>query len=108
MSATTYIITILIAGFATWLTRYPGLLLGRVVHATPRIERGLRYIPIGIFAAMVAPAILLHPLSTHWHIDYPYFIAAFIAIGIAWRTRNPLWTMLAGVITIAVLRAVLM
>ncbi len=104
MNATTYFVTILIAGFATYLTRYPGLLLGRAVHATPRIERGLRYIPIGIFAAMVAPSIFLHPLSVHGHIDYPFFIAAIVAIVIAWRTKNPLWTMLFGVITIAVLR----
>jgi branched-subunit amino acid transport protein len=106
MSTTSYVITILIAGFATWLTRYPGLLLGRYVRATPRIERGLRYIPIGIFAAMVAPFVLLHS-SSHGHIDYPFFIATILSIGIAWRTKNPLWTMLAGVVAIAILRALL-
>ncbi len=107
MNFTTFVVTICVAGFATYLTRYPGLLLGRVFHATPRIERGLRYIPIGIFAAMVAPVIFLHPAYAHGHFDIPFFAATFVALVTAWWTRNPLWTMLFGVITIAILRALI-
>jgi len=88
---------------ATYLTRFPSLFFSRFLRITPRLKQGLRYIPIGVFAAMVAPSILLHSGSGPT-VDWPFFEATGIALVVAILTKNPLWTMLSGVLAIAVLR----
>lgn len=103
MNGIAYFVAILLAALATYLTRFPSLLLGRSLSLSPRIERGLRYIPIGVFAALVAPSILLHG-AIHGHLDYAFYGASVVALVTAWLTKNPLWTMMAGVIVIAGLR----
>lgn len=104
MNSTSYFVTILFAALATYLTRFPSLLLGRFLPLSPRIERGLRYIPIGVFAALVAPSIFLHP-TVHGHLDYAFCGASIIALVTAWWTKSPLWTMIAGVVVIAGFRS---
>ncbi len=107
MNATIYFVTIVIAGLATYLTRFPGLLLGRVLKTVPRrIDRGLKYTPIGIFAALVAPPIFHHPAFIHGRFDYPFFAASALALITAWWKRNPFWTMFTAVVAIAVFRAI--
>ena len=103
MNSTSYFVTIFFAALATYLTRFPSLLLGRFLSLSPRIEQGLRYIPIGVFAALVSPAIFLHP-PVHGHLDYAFYGASIIALVTAWLTKSPLWTMIAGVVVIAGLR----
>ncbi|WP_067621454.1 AzlD domain-containing protein [Alicyclobacillus acidiphilus] len=104
MNGIHYAIAIGLAAVATYLTRMPPLLLGRSLTLSPRIQQGLRYIPIGVFAALLAPAIALHP-ATNGHVDWPFWCATAIAIATAWWTRSPLWTMLAGIVVIALVRA---
>ncbi|OFW78533.1 MAG: hypothetical protein A2201_10080 [Alicyclobacillus sp. RIFOXYA1_FULL_53_8] len=90
---------------ATYLTRFPSLFFSRFLRITPRLKQGLSYIPIGVFAAMVAPSIVLHHGSgPNPVIDWPFFAATGIAMVVAIFTKNPLWTMLSGVLAIAGLR----
>lgn len=98
-----YFVTLFFAALATYLTRFPSLLLGRTLSLSPRMKQGLRYIPIGVFAALVAPSILLHP-TVNGHLDYAFWGASIAALVTAWWTKSPLWTMVAGVIAIAGLR----
>ena len=100
MTGNAYFVVILFAAIATYLTRFPSLLLGRTLALPPRLGLGLRYIPIGVFAAMVAPSIFLHPLL-QGRLDYPFWGAVVVALITAWRTKSPLWTMLAGVVVMA-------
>ena len=83
MTSTSYFITIFLAALATYVTRFPSLLLGRFLSLPPRIEQGLRYIPIGVFASLVAPSIFLH-LSTNGHLDYAFCGASIAALVTAW------------------------
>ncbi|MCL6454131.1 MAG: AzlD domain-containing protein [Alicyclobacillus sp.] len=101
-----YSAAIAAAGLATYLTRFPPMLLGRHLTLPPRMARGMRYIPIGVFAALVAPALWQH-VPSHGSIHLPFWGATAVALCAAWKTKSPLWTMLAGVVCIAVLRAAL-
>ena len=103
MTNTTYFLIIAFAALATYLTRLPSLLVGRSLSLSPRLEQGLRYIPIGVFASLVAPSIFLHQ-PIHGHLDYPFFLASIVALVTAWKTKSPFWTMLAGVVVMAGLR----
>jgi len=100
----TFIWITIFCAIATYLTRFPSLLAGRALRITPRLKQGLSDIPIGVFAAMVAPVVARGALN-HGHPNWPLLVATGAALYVAIRTRNPLWTMLVGVICIAVMRA---
>jgi len=91
-------------GAVTYLTRFPGLWLGGRVQFSPRLKRGLSFMPIGIFAAMIVPPVLVHTGVHRFNLFLP---AAAVALGVAWITKKPLWSMLAGVAALAGLRALL-
>ncbi len=68
----------------------------------------LRYVAPAVLAALVAPAVLLHdgaldvsPASN------PRAIAALVAIVIAWKTKNVVAVIVAGMSVVWVLQAVL-
>lgn len=103
MNSSGYFTTIFWAALVTYATRFPAVLLGRSLTLPHRLARGLKYIPMGVFAAILAPSIILHR-SVHGQLDYATWIASAAAFIAAWRTKNPLWTMLVGVATMAILR----
>ncbi len=103
ISTTMYVWLIAACGVATYLTRLPGLWVGRMLHITPRLKRGLDSIPVGVFAAMVVPS-LVKGAAPSGHINVPFVLAAIVAAVIALATKHPLWTMLGGVLAIALFR----
>ena len=91
-------------GAVTYLTRFPALWLGGRVKFGPRLARGLSFMPTGIFAAMTVPPVLAHTGVHRFNLFLP---AAAAALVVAWLTKKPLVSMLAGVATLAVLRVLL-
>ncbi|NMM51879.1 AzlD domain-containing protein [Paenibacillus aquistagni] len=100
------LLVIIVAAVATYLTRYPSMMLSRYLKVSPAVERGFRYMPIGVFAALIAPAIVYHP-ATDGQIEWAFYAAVVVAVLTAWLTKSALWSMLAGVLVIALLRIVL-
>lgn len=101
MRTAAFSVLIGLCALVTYLTRYPPLLLGRRLRPSPRIARSFRYIPIGIFAAMVAPAVVWRA-PVNGHPDFAFYAAAAVALVTAVVSRKPLWAMVAGVLTIAI------
>jgi branched-subunit amino acid transport protein len=99
-----FAVLVALCAIVTYLTRWPAMLLGRTWHPSPRIARTFRYIPIGVFAAMVAPAVVWHPAAAG-HLDWAFLCATLVALVVAIFTKKPLWAMLGGVLTIAVWHA---
>lgn len=91
-------------GAVTYLTRFPPLWLGGRVKFSPRLKRGLSFMPTGIFAAMTVPPVLVHTGVHRFNLFLP---AAALSLGVAWFTKKPLWSMLAGVAALAGLRVLL-
>ncbi|WP_195575749.1 AzlD domain-containing protein [Paenibacillus sp. 1001270B_150601_E10] len=100
------LIVIVVAAIATYLTRYPSMVLSRYLKVSPAVERGFRYMPIGVFAALIAPSIFYHP-TVNGQIEWAFYAAVVVAVVTAWLTRSALWSMLAGVLIIALLRILL-
>ncbi|WP_062353865.1 AzlD domain-containing protein [Bacillus kwashiorkori] len=106
MTSSAYLTIILLASVATYLTRLPGLVLGRYIKLTPRLKRGLDFVPIGVFAALVGPTIFLQP-KNDGYVDWQMWLATGLATLVAFVTKSPLWTMIAGVVGIAVFRIII-
>ncbi|MCE5173057.1 AzlD domain-containing protein [Paenibacillus profundus] len=105
MTSNTIFIVICVAAAATFLTRYPSMALSRYIKVSPRVERGFHYVPIGVFAALVAPAIFYHP-TVDGKIEWVYYVAVAVSSLTAWFAKSPLWAMISGVLIIALLRLI--
>lgn len=95
-------------GLLTFAIRYSFIyLLGRVDGVPPRIERGLRYVPAAVLAALVAPAFVdPGPMAAATLLD-PRLLAGVVAAGVAWTTENMFATLAVGMVTFWTAGAVL-
>jgi branched-subunit amino acid transport protein len=90
---------------ATYLTRVTMILaLGRRGKAreSTLLRRWLRYVPPAILAALIAPPLVApgNRLTLG-----PALWAGLVGVGVAWRTRSVLWTILAGMATFWLIQA---
>jgi branched-subunit amino acid transport protein len=60
------------------------------------VQRALRFVPAAVFAALVVPDIALAGGTLKIGLDNPKLVAALVAGPVAWRTRNTLATIVAG------------
>lgn len=81
------------------------LLSNREVH--PLITRALRFVPAAVLSALVVPQILTRANSLRISPSNPQLIAGVVAGVIAWRTKNVLMTILAGMIVLWALQALM-
>jgi branched chain amino acid efflux pump len=79
------------------------LLSNREVH--PLITRALRFVPAAVLSALVVPQILTRDNSLRISLANPQLVAGVVAGVIAWRTRNVLLTILAGMVVLWILQA---
>jgi branched-subunit amino acid transport protein len=94
-------------GLTGVLTRCSFLLFGESLILPSRIEKALRLAPAAALAATVAPSILIldaGPLAAATH---PRFIAAVVAALVMWRSRQMLWSMMAGIAAYTAIRLLL-
>ena len=85
---------------ATYFTRYAMIAtLGREVPSL--LRRWLRYVPVAVLAALVAPA----ALAPQRRLEIGLHAWAVLAgAAVAWRTRNVLLTILSGMAAFWLLR----
>ena len=75
------------------------LLLARWPVPAP-VQRALRYVPAAVFSAILVPVLVLNAGSVHIGLDNPRLLAGILAGAIAWRTRNTLITIVAGMLAL--------
>ena len=81
---------------ATFLTRYPVMaLLGRVELPEAAL-RGLRFVPVALLSAIIAPEIFIRDGAPALDAGNAYLVGGIIAFLTAWRWGNLLITILAG------------
>jgi branched-subunit amino acid transport protein len=95
---------LIFAGMAlvTYLTRFT--MIAVFGHSAPRplLRRWLQYIPPAVLTALIVPATLAP--QGHVEVGFP---AGSVLVGaiVAWRTRSVLWTIVGGMVTLWLLRA---
>ncbi len=103
---TTWLIMIAL-GIGTFLIRYSMIGLSGKVNLPKVIVRAIRFIPASMLSALVVSQMLAYARPGSFTLGIPYFGAAIIAGGVAWKTRNAFLTVLVGMILLWVLRNVL-
>lgn len=93
-------------GVATYLTRAPLLLVLASQRLPGWLERYFAALPIALLTALALPLVLL-PGDRTPAVWLPQLPAALLVVGLARRTGNLLWPIAAGVLLVALLRALL-
>ena len=99
-------LVILLAGLVTYATRLSFILLLDRIKVPDWFRRGLRFVPVAVLSAIILPE-LTSPagsLSLTWR--NPQLAAGAVAILVAWRTKNMLLTILAGMAALFIFKAV--
>ncbi len=98
---------ILIAGMAlaTMATRIPVLWWLSLHPLSPAIARALKYVPLAVLSAIIAPIVLLNEGSLSLQMNNASLVASMVAILVSWRTRNLLLTIVIGLIALFIWRA---
>ncbi len=90
----------------TFLPRYGVLaLLGRLEMPKP-VFRALRYVPVTVLSAIIFPDLLLKDNNLNLNLNNSFLAAGIVAALVSWRTKNMLLTIVVGMVTLWIWRAV--
>lgn len=94
---------IVVIGLLTYSLRASFLVGMSGGSASPRLQRVLRFVPVAVLPALVAPALLYRDGALLLSLDNTRLIAGLIAIAVAWFSRNVLATIAVGMLALWVL-----
>ena len=100
-------LVMLIGGLLTFATRLSFILLLDRIKVPDWFRRGLRFVPAAVLSAIILPE-LTNPNGTlflSWR--NPQLLAGAIAILVAWRTKNVILTIVAGMAALLIFQALL-
>jgi branched-subunit amino acid transport protein len=83
----------------------PIVLLGRI-EIPMIVQRALRFVPPAVLTAIIVPELLYRNSQIDLSLTNLRLLAGLIAIVVAWRTKNALITIGAGMIALWVLSAI--
>jgi branched-subunit amino acid transport protein len=86
----------LAGGLLTFGMRMSFIYLFGRLQIPETVKRSLRFVPPAVLSAIVAPALLMPDYSMDISLGNFRLMAGVVAILVAWRTRNTLLTILAG------------
>jgi branched-subunit amino acid transport protein len=98
---------ILVAGLLTFGTRLSFILLLHRLKVPGWFLRALRFVPMAVLSAIILPQLATRNAVLDLSLRNPQLYAGALAILVAWRTRNVLLTILAGMAALLIFQAVL-
>lgn len=86
----------LIVGLLTFGIRLSFILILDRWTPPPIVERALRFVPVAVLSAIIAPELILPGGSLDISLGNERLLAGLVATVVAWYTKNIVWTILAG------------
>jgi len=83
-------------GILTFATRISFIVLLDRWRPPPVIRRALHFIPVSVLTAIIFPELLMPKGYFDISLDNLRLLAGVIAILIAWKTKNVVWTIISG------------
>lgn len=99
-------VVFVVAGIGTYLARAVFILAVGDRSLPEPVERALSNVGPAVLAALTT-SLLLSDGVAGFVTDLPEVVAVLVAVFVAWRTRNFIWTFLAGMIALWSLQAIL-
>lgn len=93
----------LLGGLLTFGMRFAFIyLLGRF-EIPETMRRGLRFVPPAVLSAIVVPELLIQSGQVNFSLTNTRLLAGIVAVLVAWKTKNTLLTILAGMAALLIL-----
>ena len=92
------LLSIIIAGILTYLTRMTMIALVSRDMLGDRIKAVLAYVPSAVFPAIIFPAIFINDYGTFIEMNDPKIFGAIVAIVVGYFSKNVIATILSGLI----------
>jgi branched-subunit amino acid transport protein len=83
-------------GLITYAIRLSFILLLENVEIPTRVKQALKYVPPAVLSAIIAPEMFRPGGTLDISFNNARLLAGLIAIVVAWRTKNALWTVAVG------------
>ena len=99
-------VSIIIIGLLTLGIRLSFMLFMGKIRIVPMVQQALRFVPVAVLSALIAPALFLPSGSLNLTVGNSRLIAGIVAIFVAWRTKNVLLTIVIGMACLLILQAV--
>jgi branched-subunit amino acid transport protein len=93
----------LLGGALTYLTRLSFIWLQDRISMPPLARRALRFVPPAVLAVVIFQELLYHSGSLDLSLVNTRLLAGIFAVIVAWRSRNPLLTIAAGMASLLLL-----
>jgi branched-subunit amino acid transport protein len=100
-------LVMLIAGLLTFAARLSFILLLDRIQVPEWFRRGLRFVPVAVLSAIILPELTSPNGSLFISWRNPQLLAGAVAILVAWRTRNVILTIVAGMGALLIFQIVL-
>jgi branched-subunit amino acid transport protein len=97
--------TILVMGVVTYAIRLSMFVLHGRVQLPDWLMRALNYVPAAVLTAIIVPEMVLPNGTLDLSLGNERLLAGLVAIAVAWRTRNVIFTVIAGMGTLWLLQA---
>lgn len=92
-------------GLITFTIRVALFLLPAGAQLPEWLLRALRYVPAAVLSAIIAPELLMPGGAFDLSLGNERLLAGVVAILVAWRTRNVIWTVGVGLVVLWLLQA---
>lgn len=99
-------LTMLLVGLGTYGTRLSFILLFGQRGIPAVVRRALRYVPPAVLTAIIFPELLLTDGEFNLSLGNERLLAGLVAALVAWRSKNVLLTIIAGMAALVLLLAV--
>ena len=95
-------VIMIIGGLLTFATRLSFIFLLYRIQVPDWFRRSLRFVPAAVLSAIILPELTSpnNKLFISWR--NPELLAGMVAILVAWKTKNVLLTILAGMVALVV------
>ena len=96
-------VVIALLGVVTYASRLSFLAFFSNRDVPPRVRRALRFVPPAVLTALIIPDLAYRGGVVD--LTHPRVFAALLAGVVAWRTKNVLWTTVAGMAALLAIQA---
>lgn len=101
-----YVIVLITAGLATWLPRISPFVLVRFGKLPNWLQSFLAFIPLSLMTALFFENLVVIKAGQLPGINWLAVFATIPTLLTIWRTKLIMWTVLVGIISMAILRAI--
>ena len=100
-------LVMVLGGLLTFGMRLSFIYLFGRIEIPEMVQRALRFVPPSVLSAIILPQLLMPSGSFDISLCNHRLLAGFIAIIVAWFTKNTLLTILVGMVVLLILQIIL-